>query len=127
MASNDFRGIGPQAYIDQLRAIVASACAGRVAAPSDAAGLDPCITQLVQLAETLLEEREQLLTLGEAQADGVFHRVAAEYRSQIREQAAEYSKAYGAIDEALAVWRAWTHGHVIEPARPAWRPTAFVS
>ena len=113
----------PQSYIEQLRAIEAS-CTGRDA--SDPADLDPCITQLVQLAEALLEEREQLLTTGERLADGVFRRVAGEYRAQVKEQAAAYSRAYLEIDGALATWRAWTHGHVTEaPARPAWRPSVL--
>jgi hypothetical protein len=134
VASTTFRGHGPQSFIDRLRAIEAEACAGRVAAASDPSALDPCITQVLHLAEELLEEREQLLTFGEAQAERVFRRVAGDYRAQIREQAHGYSQAYAAIDTALAGWRAWMLGQleaypvpVTAPvmATPAWKPPVF--
>ncbi|MDQ2648718.1 MAG: hypothetical protein M3Z03_04100 [Actinomycetota bacterium] len=114
MAPTSF--LGPEAYLDQLHAIerdIASDAAG--ADPGDPATLDRCITRVVQLAEAVLEEREQLLRWAHAQADpqaGVFRRAGAEYLAQVDERAAAYSQAYLAVDHTLAGWRAWMHARI---------------
>jgi hypothetical protein len=108
VATTSFRGIGAQAYLDQLHAIEATSTG-----PDD---LDRGITRIMQLAEAVLEEREQLLRWGHEQsqpARGVFGKVGAEFLAQVEEQAAGYSEAYLAVDQRLADWRARMHARLV--------------
>jgi hypothetical protein len=103
-----FRGIGPQAYLDQLHAIEAEV-------GDRPADLDRGITRVVQLAEAILEEREQVLRWGHEQShpsQGVFARVGTEFLAQMEERAAAYSEAYHSVDQRLATWRAWVHARL---------------
>jgi hypothetical protein len=113
VATTTFRGLGAQAYLDQLHAIDADGCADpTTAAATDPAALDRCVTRVVQLAEAVLEEREQLLRWGHEQShpsNGVFAKVGPEFLEQMQERAAAYSEAYLAIDHTLATWRSWMH------------------
>jgi hypothetical protein len=111
VATTTFRGIGPRAYSDQLQAIEHEL--------GDAPDLDRGITRVVQLAEAILEEREQLLRWGHEQshpAHGVFAKVGREFLAQMEEQAAAYSEVYLSVDQRLASWRASIHARLVGQA-----------
>ena len=116
MAITTFRGIGPSAYIDQLHAIEAELGDVGGRAGCEPVRLDRGITRVVQLAEAVLEEREQLLRWGHAQAAGIFAKAGPAFLTQITDQATAYSEAYLAVDQRLASWRAWMHARLLADA-----------